>query len=121
MSPSPTGGPAWNDVLSQAARAALATVLDPEERVEFVAPAVGCVLVMTQQRLAVVRDGASFRPKTGVRSFGLDRDLGIRIGPGRRRVIIESAGRTINVFVRSEQLEQAEALVAAVRRRIYLG
>jgi hypothetical protein len=87
--------------------------------VEVVAPAVGSSLVLTQHRLMIVRDGASFRPKTGVRSFELASGVAIRVGPARRRVIVESGGKTINVFVRSEQLAQAEALVAEVRRRIY--
>jgi hypothetical protein len=120
MSRSPAGGSESKNVLSEEASAALAAVLDPTERVDLVAPAVGSFIVLTQRRLVVVRDGASFRPKTGVRSFDLGRGLGVRIGPGRRRVIIESDGRTINVFVRAEQLEQAEALVVEVRRRIYL-
>jgi hypothetical protein len=81
---------------------------------------VGCTVVLTERRLAVARDGANFRPKSGVRSFGLDGGLALRIGPARRRVIIDSDGHTINVFVRSEQLGQAELLVAEVRRRIYL-
>jgi hypothetical protein len=69
--------------------------------------------------LIVVRDGANFRPKSGVRPFELDTGLAIRVGPARRRVIITAAGSTINVFVRSEQLAQAETFVAEVRRRIY--
>jgi hypothetical protein len=112
-------GDAWDHALPPAAREAIAAVLDPTESVEFVAPAVGSSLVLTQRRLFVVRDGASFRPKTGVRPFELDAGLKIRIGPARRRVIIESPAGTINVFVRSEQLEQAETFVAEVRRRIY--
>ena len=88
---------------------------------EFAAPAVGSSLVLTQRRLIVVRDGASFRPKSGVRPFDLFAGLSIRMGPTRRRVIIESEAGTINVVVRSEQRAQAEALVAAVRRRIYTG
>ena len=121
MSRSPTGGPAWNDDLSADARAAVAPVLDPTEVVDAVAAAVGCVMILTRRRLVIVRDGANFRPKTGVRWFDLDHSLAIRIGPGRRRIIIESAGTTINVFVRAEQLEQAEQLVAEIRRRIVLG
>jgi hypothetical protein len=119
MSSTPPGQ-AWEDALPEAAREAIAAILDPTESVEFVAPAVGSSLVLTQRRLIVVRDGASFRPKSGVRPFELDAALAIRIGPNRRRVIIESESGTINLFVRSEQLAQAEALAAEVRRRIYL-
>jgi len=114
----PRGGPGEHN-LPEAAREAIAAVLDPAESVELVAPAVGSSLVLTQRRLMVVRDGASFRPKTGVRTFELGSGIAIRIGPARRRVIIESAGKSINLFVRSEQLAQAEAFVAEVRRRIY--
>ena len=114
----PRGGPGEHN-LPEAAREAIEAVLEPTESVELVAPAVGSSLILTQHRLMVVRDGASFRPKTGVRTFELDAAVAIRIGPARRRVIIESGGKTINVFVRSEQLAQAEAFVAEVRRRIY--
>jgi hypothetical protein len=107
--------------LSGAAQFALAQILDPDERVDAVAPAVGSALVLTDRRLIVVREGASFRPKTGIRVFALDRDLRVRVGPARKRVIIESAGATINVFVRSEQLGQAERLLAEVRRRVLFG
>ena len=118
MSRTPPGN-AWEDALPLAAREALAAVLDPTEKVELVAPAVGSSLVLTEHRLFVVRDGASFRPKTGVRTFELRTGLTIRIGPARKRVIIESAAGTINLFVRSGQIAQAESFVAEVRRRIY--
>ena len=118
MSQSPTGSSAWRNLLTDDARAALDGVLEPRERVLLVAPAVGSTLVLTGRRLIIVRDGASFRPKTGVRAFGISRGLGVRIGPARRRIIIESDGRAITVFIRPEQLELAEALVAELRRRI---
>jgi hypothetical protein len=119
MSSTSRGGEDGDHTLPEAAREAIEAVLDPAESVEFVAPAVGSSLVLTQHRLMVVRDGASFRPKTGVRSFELESGVAIRIGPAGRRVIIESAGKTINLFVRSEQLARAEAFIAEVRRRIY--
>ena len=112
-------GQAWEDALPEAAREALEATLDPTESVEFVAAAVGSSLVLTQHRVMVVRDGASFRPKTGVRVFEFASGFTLRIGPARRRVIIDSGGKTINLFVRSEQLAQAEAFVAEVRRRLY--
>jgi hypothetical protein len=119
MSSTPPGH-AWEHALPEAAREAIGAILDPAESVEFVAPAVGSSLVLTQRRLIVVRDGASFRPKSGVRPFELAPELSIRIGPNRRRIMIESDAGTVNVFVRSEQLAQVEAFVAEVRRRIYL-
>jgi hypothetical protein len=119
MSSTPPGDDGEH-ALPEAARTAIVAVLDPAESVDFVAPAVGSWLVLTQRRLIVVRDGASFRPKSGVRPFALGPGLSIRIGPNRRRVMIDSEAGTINLFVRSEQLAQAETFVAEVRRRIYL-
>jgi hypothetical protein len=119
MSSTSRGGDDGDHALPEAAREAIEAVLDPAESIELVAPAVGSSLVLTQHRVMVVRDGAKFRPKTGVRSFELASGVAIRIGPARRRVIIESGGKTINLFVRSDQLAQAEAFVAEVRRRIY--
>jgi hypothetical protein len=118
MSQLPTGGSARKNVLNEDVGTALAGVLEPRERILLVAPAVGSTLVLTHRRLLVVRDGAKFRPKTGVRTFGLAAGLAVRVGPARRRVIIESDGRAITVFIRPEHLEQAEALVAELRRRI---
>jgi hypothetical protein len=119
MSGTPPRGEDGDNTLPEAAREAIEAVLEPAESVELVAAAVGSSLVLTQRRLMIVRDGASFRPKTGVRTFELDPGVAIRIGPARRRVIVEAGGKTINLFVRSEQLSQAEAFVAEVRRRIY--
>ena len=53
---------------------AIAAVLDPAESVELWRPR-SDPLVLTQHRLFVVRDGASFRPKTGVRTFELGSGL----------------------------------------------
>jgi len=120
MPSTPAADHSW-ERLPATAREAIEAVLDPAEAVDFVAPAVGSWLVLTRRRLMVVRDGASFRPKSGVRPFDLGTGLSIRMGPTRRRVIIESDTGTITVFVRSEQLAQAEAFLAEVRRRIYMG
>jgi hypothetical protein len=105
--------------LSEPARVALERALDADERIDLVAPAVGSELVLTDRRLLVVRQGAEFRPRTGIRSFILDRELEVRIAPTAKQVIIESAGRTSTVFIRLEQQPAVEALLAGARRRIY--
>jgi len=121
MSSTPRRSDDWEPVLSEASREAVEAVLEPAESVDFVAPAVGSSLVLTERRLIVVRDGANFRPKSGVRSFKLESGLAIRVGPRRRHLIVESAGHAITLFLRSDQLAQAEAFVAEVRRRMYSG
>ncbi len=110
------------DPLSDAARAAIAPVLDPTERVALVAPAVGCTLVLTDRKLMLVRDGVSYRPRSGMQSWVLDRSLSLHLAPVRRttgRLVIERSGRSASVFLTQAQMPDVDALIAEVRRRIY--
>jgi hypothetical protein len=107
--------------LSEPARVALAGALDVDEKVDIFAPAVGSILVLTDRRLIVLRQGAEFRPRTGIQSYDLDRDLEVRIAPTIKQVTVASSGRAISVFIRREQLADIEALIAELRRRIYAG
>ena len=99
-----------------------APVLDATERVQRVVAAVGCSLVLTDRRLAVVREGASYRPRTGVRSWALDRSLVLRLAPARRetaRLVIERTGRSASVFLTGEHVDEARTLIAEIRSRTY--
>jgi hypothetical protein len=96
--------------------------LGADERAQRVASAVGCTLVLTDRRLALVRDGASFRPKTGVHSWPVDRDLTLRVSQMHRdtgRLLIEQADRRTSVFVTTAQLPEVRAIIADVRSRAY--
>ena len=91
---------------------------------EHAVDAVGCTLVLTDRRLLVVRDGASFRPRSGVRSWPLDRGLTLRLGQVRRdtsRLVIDHAGRSASVFLTAAQIDDAEDLIATIRKRIFTG
>jgi hypothetical protein len=105
--------------LSEPARVVLERALDAGEKVDILAPVVGSFMVLTDHRLIVVREGADYRPKTGIRSFALDRDLEVRIAPTIKQVTVASAGRQIALFIRQEQQAGVEALLAELRRRIY--
>jgi hypothetical protein len=105
--------------LSEPARVVLAGALDADEKVDNFAPAVSSILVLTDRRLIVLREGAEFRPRTGIQSFAVDRDLEVRVAPTIKQVTVASAGRAIAVFIRREQLADIEALIAELRRRIY--
>ena len=85
---------------TEAVRNAVAAFLGPAERVDRVVPAVGCALVLTNERLLIVRDGAAFRPKSGVRHWPLDRESRIRMAPGaRHRLIVSRYDRSASVFL----------------------
>ncbi len=90
--------------------------------VERVSPAVGCTLVMTDRRLFVIRDGARFRPRSGVRSWPLQRDLTLRLARVRHdtsRLVIQCAGRSASVFLTGAQMDAAQDLIAEIRHRTY--
>ena len=112
------------DTLSEATRAALASVLGPTERVTRAAAAVGCTLVLTDQHLHLVRDGVEFRPRSGIQSWVLDRSLTVRLTPVRQstgRLIVARAGQTASVFLTAAHAPWVEALLAEIRSRIYMG
>jgi hypothetical protein len=107
------------DPESEAIRTALAAVLGPAERVDRVVPAVGCALVLTDERLILVRDGAAHRPRTGVRYWPLDREIRIRLTPAQDRLMIERENVSASVFLARPMVEAAIDLVIEVRKRSY--
>jgi hypothetical protein len=122
MPHTPEGGPPSTAFLSDDARAALDPVLDSRERVIATAVAVGCTLVLTDRNLLLVRDGASFRPRSGVQSWAVASSTHVRLTPTHRetaRLLIGGAGRSASVFVTTEQHGDVSELVAAYRRRVH--
>jgi hypothetical protein len=107
---------------SETLRSALQSRLGPTERVDLVATAVGCSLVLTDLRLVLVRDGAHYRPRTGIQSWPVDRALNVRIDPARRgtsQLKIERDGGSVSVFITEPQVESISSLVAELRRRTH--
>lgn len=110
------------DTLSDATRAALAHVLGPTERITRVAPAVGCTLALTDRHLYLVRDGVSYRPRTGIQTWVLDRSLTIRMTPVRQstgRLIVGRLGHDASVFLTAAHAPEVEKLLAEIRSRVY--
>jgi hypothetical protein len=104
------------DELPDEVAAALASSLDPAEKVEMTLPAVGCTLVLTDRQLLMVRQGAHYRPRTGVTSWQRD-TLGAHLQGDRRgglRFVVDSRPR-LSAFIPSNQAHAARALVAAIR------
>ena len=102
--------------------ALLALDLGADERLERVAAVVGCTLVLTDRRLALIRDGANFRPKTGVHSWSVDRGLDLQVSRMRHdtgRLLIGPKESSVSVFVTTAQLPAVRAIIAEVRSRAY--
>ena len=110
------------DALTEDARIALQPVLEPREEIAGVLPAIGCRLVLTDRHLILVRDGRTFRPRSGIQIWPLDGSLSIHTTPtGAQpgRVLITSGRRTTSIFIAAEHHHAADLLVANVKRRIH--
>ena len=116
--PRSTRGPSPDEL-----RVALERTLEPAERVDLSARAVGCTLVLTDRRLLLVRDGANYRPSSGIRAWPLDRELVLRLGRAYRqtnRLTIAHVTETASVFLSAEQLPDAQRLIEEVRQRTFV-
>jgi hypothetical protein len=111
------------DALPDDTRTALEPVLEPREEVAAVLSAIGCKLVLTDRHLILIRDGRTFRPRTGVQTWPLVPALSVRSTPSAAhpgRILITMNGHTTSVFVAAPDHRAADQLVAAIRRRTYV-
>jgi hypothetical protein len=98
--------------------AVLRLALEPSERAELVAPAVGSTIILTDRRLLVVRQGAHRRPRTGVKSWAVDHDLMVRLDPQRKRVMVGRRDRFLSIFLRADQAAGVEDLISEIASRL---
>jgi hypothetical protein len=109
------------DELPGAIGGALRSALQADETVTHLVPAIGCTLVLTSRRLLIVRDGSSFRPRTGVRQWEVGPGLAVRPGLVRQGIgslMIRSDRDITSVFVRADRWDAALDLIGAVRGRV---
>jgi hypothetical protein len=101
----------------------LRAVLEKGETIDHLVPAIGCVVALTPRRLLIVREGSSFRPKTGVREWELEPGLAVRAGlvrQGSGSLVIKWGRNATSVFVLADHWDDALALVGTVRARVRL-
>lgn len=109
------------DALPADSREVLRQLLEPAERVVRVVIGVGASLVLTDRRLILVREGVTYRPKSGVQTWPLDRTTRVRHTPvrhGTGRLVVDREARATSVFVAADRWPQAEALIGDVNRAI---
>lgn len=101
----------------------LRAVLAEGEEITHFVPGIGCVIALTPRRLLIVREGSSFRPKTGVREWELGAGMSVRAGlvrQGSGSLVVKWGRNATSVFVRAEHWDDALALVGTVRARLRL-
>ena len=99
----------------------LRAALRADEAVTHAVPAIGCMLVLTNRRLLIVRDGSEFRPRTGVREWDVGPGLAVRAGLVRQGIgslMIRWDRDITSVFVRADRWDEALDLIGAVRGRV---
>jgi len=99
---------------------ALQEVLDQGESVIAALPSLGSALVLSDRRLIIIRDGRTFRPRTGVRSWPLDPTLKVELGPlrnGAGSLLIDRERRAISFFVSERDWQDAIWIVDEAQRR----
>src|SRR5258706_16238157 len=109
------------DLLTGPSGSALRAALAPSERLTPAVPAVGCTIALTTLRLLVIRDGAEFRPRSGVREWTIDGSLDVRPGlvrHGSGSLVIRQNRDVTSVFVPNVEWAAALELVGALRGRI---
>jgi len=108
--------------IPEATSLALQAVLESGERVTHVVAVVGCSLVLTDQHLLIVREGADHRPRSGVQRWRLDRTLTIYATPivhGTGRIVIARLGKASSVFVSAAEWTAAETVLMEAHRLIH--
>jgi hypothetical protein len=99
----------------------LRATLRPTERLTHAVPAIGCTVLLTTGRLLVIRDGAAFRPKTGIREWAISETLEVQPGlvrHGSGSLVIRRGREVTSVFVPTDEWAAALQLVGALRTRI---
>lgn len=99
---------------------ALREVLGHGESVLAALPSLGSALILTDQRLIIIRDGRAFRPRTGIRSWPLGRALQVELGPlrnGSGSLLIDRERGAISFFVSERDWQDAIWIVDEAQRR----
>ena len=99
---------------------ALREVLAEGESVVAALPSIGSALVLTERRLIIIRDGRSFRPRSGVRDWPLGPALRIQVGPlrnGSGSLLIDRERGATSFFVSERDWQDALWIVEEAARR----
>ena len=99
---------------------ALREVLGQGESVLAALPSIGSALVLSDQRLIIIRDGRAFRPRTGIRSWPLGPTFQVELGPlrnGAGSLLIDRERGAISFFVAERDWQDAMWIVDEAHRR----
>ena len=94
------------------------------EEIDDEVSGLGASLVLTPTRVIVIRQGAHFRPSTGVRVWPYDTIRAVQLSPskhGNARIVLRVGPypwQAVSLFVAAREWPAAERVVAQVRARV---
>ena len=92
----------------------LGSFLHTDEGILGVVTSIAGSLVLTDQRLVIVREGHGYRPQSGVRAWDLASRVDFRYGPpqgGMARLVVGDGKAATSFFVRKSDWTEALRLV----------
>jgi hypothetical protein len=95
--------------------------IGPDEQIVDHVFGVGAVLIVTRLMVIVIREGAQFRPRSGVRSWSFGTLHDVQISPpkhGSGRVVIRVGGfpwQSVSLFISAAEWAAAERVVGKIR------
>jgi hypothetical protein len=98
--------------------AALEGTLEDGEQILGALSSMSAALVLTDRRLAIVRQGWRHRPQTGIRTWALDRAFWIQAAPrgAAGALIVKRERGATSFFVSEREWPDAQLLVTEARR-----
>lgn len=98
--------------------------LDSDEELLAQLDGSGAILLLTQRRVLIVRDGSGFRPRSGIRSWAYGDILDVSLSlpkRGQARFIVRTGSRpwqAVSMFFGADQWAEAQHLIHEIRRRL---
>ena len=98
--------------------------LEPNEPMLAVLPGAGATLFATERRLVIVRSGAGFRPRTGIRSWPYDRIIEVSLSRptrGQALVLVRTGKfpwQAVSMFFDSQHWPEAQRVIGEIRQRL---
>ncbi len=103
---------------------ALADVLEIDEQLLGAVTTLAGTLVLTDRRVVIVRQGRTYRPRTGIRSWWISSTVHLRcVMPrgGMGRLMIGTGKQAANFFVKTSDWDDALRMVTITRGIAYRG
>jgi hypothetical protein len=102
----------------------LSDVLETDEELLGAVTTLAGTLVLTDRRVVIVREGRTYRPRTGIRSWWISPTVDLRCAMprgGMGRLMVGTGKQAANFFVKSSDWEDALRMVTITRGQAYRG